>query len=81
MQADICVREDYAAQSALLESLARLGAYPDDDFDLEVPLPTGLLRFRAGTDFLTVLADACGVDLEGPDALVQRVLAELRGTA
>jgi hypothetical protein len=81
MQADICVREDFAAQTALLEAFARIGAYPDDDFELEVPLPTGLLRFRVGTDFLTVLVDAWGVDLEGPDALVRRVLAELGGTA
>jgi hypothetical protein len=81
MQADICVREDFAAQTALLEAFARIGAYPDDDFELEVPLPTGLLRFRAGTEFLTVLVDAWGVDLEGPDALVRRVLAEMRGGA
>ena len=77
MRADICVREDYPAQAALLEAFAQIGAFPDEDFELEVPLPMGLLSFRVGTDILTVFVDAWGVDLEGPDALVQRVLAIL----
>ena len=81
MRVDICARDDFATQGALLTALATVGAHPDDDFDLEVPLPTGLLRFRAGTEFLTVFADAWAIDLEGPDALVRRVLAELRGGA
>lgn len=79
MRTDICPRDDYPTQGALLEALAAVGAYPDDDFDLEVPLPTGLLRFRAGTDFLTVFVDAWAVDLEGPDELVRRVLAVMTG--
>jgi hypothetical protein len=79
VRVDVCPREDYATQAALLEALAAAGAHPDDDFDLEVPLPTGLLRFRAGTDILTVLADAWAVDLEGPDGLVRRVLEGMTG--
>ena len=79
MRVDVCPREDYATQAALLEALAAAGAHPDDDFDLEVPLPTGLLRFRAGADILTVLADAWAVDLEGPDGLVRRVLEGMAG--
>jgi len=81
VRVDICARDDYATQGTLLEALARAGAFPDEDFDLEVPLPSGFLQFRAGTEFLTVFADAWVVNLEGPDTLVERVLAELRGTA
>lgn len=73
MRIDLCQRDDYATQAALLEAFGRVGAYPEDDFDLSVPLPTGLLRFRVGTDFLTVFADAWAIDLEGPDELVRRV--------
>ena len=81
MRVDICARDDYAMQGALLEALAQVGAYPDEDFELEVPLPTGFLQFRAGTEFLTVFADAWVVNLDGPDALVRRVLAEMGAAA
>jgi hypothetical protein len=74
MRTDICARDDYPTQAALLEALGRVGAFPDEDFDLEVPLPTGFLQFRAGTEFLTVFSDAWVINLEGPDDLVQRVL-------
>ncbi len=79
MRTDVCPRDDYDTQAKLLEAFAAVGAYPDDDYELEVPLPTGLLRFRAGTEFLTVFVDPWAVDLEGPDELVKRVLAELSG--
>jgi hypothetical protein len=78
MRVDLCAREDYPTQAKLLEAFAVIGAYPDDDRELEVPLPCGLLRFRVGSRFLTVFSDAWAVDLEGPDELVNRVLAELR---
>ena len=81
MRIDICARDDYATQGAFLEALARVGAFPDEDFDLEVPLPSGFLQFRVGTEFLTLFADAWVVMLEGPDELVQRVLAEMQGGA
>jgi hypothetical protein len=81
MRVDICARDDYATQGALLEALGRVGAFPDEDFDLEVPLPSGFLQFRAGTEFLTVFSDAWVVTLEGPDALIQRVLAEMNAPA
>lgn len=81
MRTDICPRDDYQTQSRFLEALAAVGAYPDDDYELEVPLPTGLMRFRVGTDILTVLVDAWAVDLEGPDELVRRVLAHMGGAA
>ncbi len=80
MRVDVCAREDYPSQVKLLDALAAVGAYPDDDYELEVPLPTGLLRFRVGSDLLTVFVDAWAVDLEGPDDLVRRVLAAITGT-
>jgi hypothetical protein len=79
MRVDVCAREDYPSQAKLLDALAAVGAYPDDDYELEVPLPTGLLRFRVGSDLLTVFVDAWAVDLEGPDDLVRRVLAAITG--
>jgi hypothetical protein len=74
MRTDICAREDEATQTALLEALAAIGAAPEDDSPLDVPFPTGLSRFRVGSQTLTVFADAWLVDLEGPDELVQRVI-------
>ena len=79
MRTDICAREDNEAQTALLEALASVGASPEDDLP-DVPLPTGLLRFRAGHEVLTVFSDAWGVDLEGPDELVKHVVAEMGAT-
>ncbi len=81
MRVDICVREDYETQAALLQAFAQIGAFPEDDFELEVPLPTGLLHFRIGTEIFTVFADAWNVDLEGPDELVKLVLASMAGAS
>jgi hypothetical protein len=78
VRTDICAREDGATQTALLEALAAVGAVPEDDSLQEVPFPTGLSRFRVGVEGLTVFVDAWLVDLEGPDELVRRVLAELQ---
>ncbi len=80
MRADICPREDYETQHALLESFARIGAFADDDFDFGVPLPTGFLPFRMGTETFNVFVDAWGVYLEGSEDTVNRVLTAL-GTA
>jgi hypothetical protein len=79
MRTDICAREDIEAQTALLVALGSVGASPEDDLP-DVPLPTGLLRFRAGHEVLTVFSDTWGVDLEGPDELVKRVVAEMGAT-
>jgi hypothetical protein len=76
MRTDICAREDLEVQSALLQALAAVGASPEDDLP-DVPLPTGVLRFRAGHEVLTVFSDAWGVDLEGPEELVKRVMTEM----
>jgi hypothetical protein len=80
MRTDISAREDVETQAALLEALASVGAVPDDDTALEVPLPIGLHRFTAPEGTLTVFADAWGVDLEGPDDLVRRVLETMNAT-
>jgi hypothetical protein len=77
MRTDICARDDVDTQAALLEALASVGAMPDDDTAGELPFPIGLHRFTAPDGTLTVFADAWGVDLEGPDELVQRVLAHM----
>ena len=77
MRTDICAREDLDAQTVLLESLAAVGASPEDDATGEVPFPIGLHRFTAPGGTLTVFADAWCVDLEGPDELVNRVLAHM----
>ncbi|MBA4190385.1 MAG: hypothetical protein C0467_20550 [Planctomycetaceae bacterium] len=77
MRVDICSREDYTTQAALFEAFAQVGAYPEDDFEMEVPLPTGFMRFRVGTEILTVFSDAWNVDLEGSDEVVKRVLAAM----
>jgi hypothetical protein len=77
MRADICAREDLEAQSALLEALTAVGAVADDDGFHESPLGVGLVRFTAPDGQITVFTDAWGVDLEGPDELVRRVLAAM----
>jgi hypothetical protein len=74
MRTDICAREDTETQAALLEALGEVGAMPEGDGGAEVPLPVGLLRFVSPGGVLTVFTDAWGVDLEGPDELVQQVL-------
>jgi hypothetical protein len=79
MRTDICAREDVDTQTALLVALGSVGASPEDDLP-DVPLPTGLLRFRSGHEVLTVFCDTWGVDLEGSDELVKRVVAEMGAT-
>ena len=81
MRAAICAREDYETQGRLLEALARAGAHPEDDFDLEVPLPSGFLRFRVGAELFDVFSDAWVVELHGPDELVKHLLAVMAEAA
>jgi hypothetical protein len=78
---DVCANDDHEAVAALLSALAGIGAMPEDaDFGDEQPLGVGLHKFRAaGGDLLTVYVDAWGVDLEGPDELVNRVREHLAG--
>jgi hypothetical protein len=77
MGVNICYTDDLATQTALLDALAAVGARPDDDAQLDVPLSIGLRRFRVGFETLSVFVDTWCVDLEGPDELVRGVLAVL----
>jgi hypothetical protein len=81
MRVDICTTEDEGAKAALLAALAAVGASREDGADPEDDaFGQGLHRFRtAAGATLTVFADAWGVDLEGPDDLVNRVLAVMAG--
>jgi hypothetical protein len=81
MRVDICPNDDHGTVAALLEALGVVGAVPDDpDFTADGTLGPGLHRFHtAAGQTLTVYADAWGVYLEGPDPLVNRVLAILAG--
>jgi hypothetical protein len=74
---DVCAREDYEATARLLEVIAELGGRGSEDAD-ELTLGTGLSRFRFDGDEVTVFADAWGVDLAGPDKLVNDILAALK---
>jgi hypothetical protein len=74
---DVCAREDYETTARLLEVIAALGGRGEGDAD-ESALGTGLSRFRIGADEVTVFADAWGVDLAGPDGLVNEILAALK---
>ena len=78
MRVDVCEREDADTIDALFAALAAVGARPaDPDFD-GTAVGGGLHRFLgAGGEPLTVYVDAWGVDLEGPDALVERVMEHL----
>jgi hypothetical protein len=83
MRVDVCTTEDEDTKAALLAALAAVGAVYDEDDprdSSDVALGVGLHRFRtARGEALTVFADAWGVDLDGPDELVNRVLAILAG--
>jgi hypothetical protein len=79
---DICANDDHDTTAALLEALAAVGAQyeaPDSYDSSESPLGVGLHRFRVGSKLLSVFVDAWGIDLEGPDELVNKVLAILAG--
>ena len=74
---DVCAREDYETTARLLEVIAELGGRGAEDAD-ELSPGTGVSRFRFGADEVTVFADAWGVDLAGPDQLVNDILAALK---
>ncbi len=74
---DICDREDHETIARLLEVIAERGGRADDEDWDESSLGVGLRRFRFGGDELTVFADAWGVDVAGPDRLVNDILAAM----
>jgi len=74
MRADICAADDYDTRERLLTAIRDLGGTSEGDGE---GLGVGLHRFRVGFETLSVFIDAWYVDIEGPDELVRRVLAEL----
>ena len=78
MRVDICDTADRDTIDELLAALGAVGAIHEDPDADGAELGAGLHRFRVpGGETLTVFVDAWGVDLEGPDALVNRVLQHL----
>jgi hypothetical protein len=75
-RADVCASDDDDAIARLQAVLAELG-WGADDTGHDSPLGVGLTRFRSGGDELTVFRDAWAVDIAGPDAAVNQVLALL----
>ncbi len=77
-RADVCTSDDHDTIARLQAVLADLGWVADDTWH-DSPLGLGLTRFRSGGDELTVYRDAWGVDVAGPEAAVNRVMAALTG--
>jgi hypothetical protein len=73
---DICAREDHETIDRLSAVIVQLGGRPDADWH-DSPIGVGLQRFRFGSDEVTVFADAWGVDIAGPDRLVNDILTAL----
>jgi hypothetical protein len=71
---DICASDDYATRERLLAALHEIGGAHEGDWS---ELGVGLHRFHCPGGELTLFIDAWYVDLEGPDELVRRVLAEM----
>jgi hypothetical protein len=74
MRADICSSDDHDTTNRLMVVLGELGAVREGDWEA---LGVGLHRFRVLGGELTLFVDAWCVDLEGPEEIVRRVLAEL----
>lgn len=73
IRADICASDDFDTVARLQAALAAVGVVADDTWH-DSPLGTGLTRFRKGDAELTVFRDAWGVDLAGPEGVVNEVL-------
>jgi hypothetical protein len=75
---DICSSDDEAAIGRFEAVLAELGGVADDNWH-DSPLGVGLQRYRFGAELVTVFQDAWVVDVAGPEALVQQILAAFAG--
>jgi hypothetical protein len=73
MRADICNPDDDAAVQRFRNALQSLGAGISEK---SWALGVDVYRFNIGGDELTIFSDAWSIDIEGPDALVQKVLRE-----
>jgi hypothetical protein len=73
---DICASDDHETIARLQAIIAELGGVADDNWH-DSPIGTGLTRFRFGDRELTVFKDAWVVDVAGPEALVNDIVAAL----
>lgn len=75
MRAQICDASDTASLSRLREALRCLGAAPDGD----LPCPgVVFLFFRFANEKVVVSADEWTVDIDGPAAVVEKIIASMR---
>ena len=78
MRADICDPSDEAAVERFRGVLRALCATKrESGWDIGVTV----YRMRIGPEELFVFSDSWSIDIEGPDGLVQRVVAEYAETA
>lgn len=75
MRADICNSDDEAAIASFRDALRRLGAQLDEK---SWAIGVDLYRLRIGDEELSVFCDDWSLDIEGSDALVQKVLKEYK---
>jgi len=75
MRADICDGGDEESVARFRKALERLGAQVSED---GWAIGVTMFRARIGGEELLVYSDAWSVDVEGPEHLVEKVLAEYR---
>jgi hypothetical protein len=73
MRADVCEPDDSSAIERFKAALKEVGAVLT--YSHESALGVDIWRFSVGDDEVTVFADAWSVDVEGPEAVVNRLLA------
>ena len=73
LRADICDPDDKAAVERFRTVLSNLGAGVSEQ---SWGLGVDVYRLLIDGEELTVFSDTWSIDVEGPDALVQRVLSE-----
>lgn len=75
MRADICDSDDRAAVDRFQATLVRLGA---NILGKTWAIGVDAFRFEMDGEVVTVFSDAWSVDIEGPDAIVDKVLRAFR---
>jgi hypothetical protein len=73
-RADICSSDDFEAISLLTAAIRELGGQGEGEGRA---IGVGLHRYRFPEGELTVFVDAWSVDVAGPEAVVDRVLAAM----
>ena len=75
MHADICDSDDQAAVDRFKATLIRLGAKL---MDKTWAIGVDAFKFEMDGEVVTVFSDAWSVDIEGSDALVDKILRTFR---